>query len=458
MIVSFSKKIHSEGPQASDITSETTVRSEEMLESLVAGPKDNAENEEREMVKVLCADGYWSRLWIVQEIGRARQIEVRFGEIAMSWKAFMVTLHENINEGPLREIFRYLFFFRKLLCDHREALCTEPRDKIYGLVGLAADTTGFHMDYNRTLVEVWADTMKFLNCDGCLSSDHGIHFGELVKSLLIRANSGPLEQALPLNCSQSIPTLCMEDTKNKSPRVFGLRGYVVGCIVAVGPCPTEIVPNMQKADQWDSEILQNFPEGLGEAHRESDELINYLLESKNSELESISFSHISSVSWEKSCNYYRTPEFVYQCNIKQLQPEYSVTSQDISTTAPSSSLFLVKNYYRRETPWKMGIATSQARPGDLVCWISGVSRALLLRKIGSSGNAKVWQVFGTALFTQHLDLDDKTRYAADLTSFDKETMDLEVDAATVYVLLSQIISKQRAESIVNRNIPTERIS
>ncbi|KAF7932568.1 uncharacterized protein EAE98_003867 [Botrytis deweyae] len=299
-----------------------------MLESLVAGPKDNAENEEREMVKVLCADGYWSRLWIVQEIGRARQMEVRFGEIAMSWKAFieMVTLHENINQGPLRlnslllEKYSGTYIFRKLLCDHREALCTEPRDKIYGLVGLAADTIGFHMDYNRTLVEVCADKMVFFNRDGCLSSDHGIHFGELVKSLLIRANSGPLEQALPLNCSQSIPTLCMEDTKNKSPRVFGLQGYVVGCIVAVGPCPTEIVPNMQKADQWDSEISQNFPEGLGEAHRESDELINYLLESKNSELESISFSHMSSVSWKKSCNYYRTPESIYSALLNNYNP------------------------------------------------------------------------------------------------------------------------------------------
>ncbi|KAF7882640.1 uncharacterized protein EAF02_006003 [Botrytis sinoallii] len=56
------ENIQSEGSQASDITSETSVRSEEMLESLVTGPKDNADNEEREMDKELCADGYWSRL------------------------------------------------------------------------------------------------------------------------------------------------------------------------------------------------------------------------------------------------------------------------------------------------------------------------------------------------------------------------------------------------------------
>ncbi|KAF5869646.1 putative het domain protein [Botrytis fragariae] len=403
-----------------------------------------ADNEEREMVKELCADRYWNRLWIIQEIGRARQIEVLFGEIDMSWKAFikLVTLHNNSDEGAwrlnslLREKYSGAHIFRKLLSDHREALCKEPRDKIYGLVGSAADTIGFPMDYDKSLVKVWVDTMKFMNRGGGLSKDDIISVGGLVKSLLIGANSGPLEQALPLNHSQSTLTLCIEDTKNSSPEVFGLKGYVVGCMVAVSPSPTEIVSNMQKADRWDSEILQNFPKELGEAHRENDELTHYILEAKNSELESIAFSHMSSVPWKNSCNYHRTPEFVDECKIKQLQAEYSVASQDISTTAPSSNLFLVKNYYRRETPWKMGIATSLARPGDLVCWISGVSRALLLRQIGKSGNAKVWQVLGTALFTRHLDLNDKTRHVTDLTSFDEETMELEMDASTIYVLLS----------------------
>ncbi|TGO60704.1 hypothetical protein BCON_0033g00160 [Botryotinia convoluta] len=158
------ENIHTEGPQASDITSETTVRSEETLGSLNTESKDSdiliADNEEREMVKELCTDGYWNRLWIIQEIGRVRQIEVRFGEIDMSWKAFIevVILHENSHEGPLRlnsllrEKYSSIHTFRKLLSDHREALCKEPRDKIYGLVGLAADTIGF----TWTTTDLWS--------------------------------------------------------------------------------------------------------------------------------------------------------------------------------------------------------------------------------------------------------------------------------------------------------------
>ncbi|KAM0183703.1 hypothetical protein ACHAPF_000145 [Botrytis cinerea] len=185
----------------------------------------------------------------------------------MSWKAFveMVTSHENCHEGPLRlnslhqEKYSGIHASRKLLSDHQEALCKEPRDKICDLVGLAADTIGCPMDYNKFLIEVWADTMEFWNRE---------------------ANSEPLEQALPLNYFQSLPAIYMEDPEKSHPKVFRLKGYVVGCIVAIGPFPTEILSSMQKADQSDSEILQNFPKDLGEARRENDTLMHHILEAK----------------------------------------------------------------------------------------------------------------------------------------------------------------------------------
>lgn len=157
------------------------------------------------MVKELCTDGYWNRLWIIQEIGLTQQIEVRLNGIAMSWKAFieMITLHENSHEGPLRlnslhqEKYSGIHAFRKLLSDHQEALYKEPKGRIYDLVGLAADTIGFPMDYNKSLIEAWADTIEFWNRGEDLPSDDIISVRRLVKILLTGANSGPLEQALP---------------------------------------------------------------------------------------------------------------------------------------------------------------------------------------------------------------------------------------------------------------------
>lgn len=198
----------------------------------------------------------------------------------------MVTSHENCHEGPLRlnslhqEKYSGIHASRKLLSDHQEALCKEPRDKICDLVGLAADTIGCPMDYNKFLIEVWADTMEFWNRGEDLPSDDIFSVRWLVKSLLTEANSEPLEQALPLNYFQSLPAIYMEDPEKSHPKVFRLKGYVVGCIVAIGPFPTEILSSMQKADQSDSEILQNFPKDLGEARRENDTLMHHILEAK----------------------------------------------------------------------------------------------------------------------------------------------------------------------------------
>ncbi len=36
------------------------------------------------------------------------------------------------------------------LKNHQEALCKEPRDKVYGLIGLALDASGFCMDYQKS--------------------------------------------------------------------------------------------------------------------------------------------------------------------------------------------------------------------------------------------------------------------------------------------------------------------
>ena len=82
----------------------------------------------------------------------------------------------------------------------------------------------------------------------------------------------------------------------------------------------------------------------------------------------------------------------------------------------------------------MGIASSLAQPGDLVCWVHGVERALILRV---TLEENMLQVFGTALFTDDFGLNDKTRHANRLSWFrEVETLALSIDAMTIYVLLA----------------------
>jgi hypothetical protein len=48
----------------------------------------------------------------------------------------------------------------ELLQDFRERNCTDPRDKVYGLLSLAApdEAKAIHVDYNKSVGEVYADT------------------------------------------------------------------------------------------------------------------------------------------------------------------------------------------------------------------------------------------------------------------------------------------------------------
>ncbi|PMD42254.1 hypothetical protein L207DRAFT_553431 [Hyaloscypha variabilis F] len=391
--------------------------------------------EELAMVTELCSDGYWDRLWIIQEIGQAAQIEVCFGILAMDWNAFieMVTLHNSSCEGPLRlnrllqEKYSGSHTLRKLLQDHRKALCKEPRDKIYGLVGLAADAIGFPMDYNKSLIEIWKDTMIFMNGRGLLPDTDIIPFGRLVKSLLIG----------------DTPTI--EDIK--SPQVFEVSGFVVGCILAIGPSTDQIISSLHRADDWVGEIQRNFKSDLGEAHREKDILMRAIQDFDKSQLASMCFSHVSSVRWSIGLEFYAAPSSLvpYQDLIRQAQSRDEVSietkaqaaSKSVQTSANSTShLFLVENSVHRQTPWKMGVASSLAKPGDLVCWIHGITKALILRaNLGE--RAGTVQVFGTALFTEDFKPNSKSPHSSRLYWFTKdETIDIQIDAATIYVLLA----------------------
>jgi hypothetical protein len=407
---------------------------------------------ERAMVTELCSDGYWNRLWIIQEIGRARQSMVCFGALAMGWNAFikMVTLHNSSCDGPLRldrlvqGKYTGSFTLQKLLQDHGKASCKEPRDKIYGLIGLATDACQFPMDYNKSLLEVWTDTMVFMNARSLLLEPDIIPFGGLVKSLLIGNNLGPLKQVLRPYEPQPNSASIIKDSN--SVKVFTLRAAVVGCIVAVGPSTDEIISSLRKADDWAGEIQQNFTTELGAAHRENDILMRSVLDFDETRLTSMCFSHVSNVRW-LYCSRYNTGILVnnyidtirgkqdrYESKIK---PNPEASSTDVQPAAANSSrLFLVVNR-ARNTPCKMGIASSLAQPGDLVCWVSAIERAIVLRVSFNQAGGMYMQGFGTALFTDDFDSTDKARHAARLETFSGwERLEIQIDAATIYVLLA----------------------
>jgi len=408
---------------------------------------------DQELVTELRADGYWDRLWIIQEIGRAHQKEVCFGDIAMDWYAFidMIMSHNGGCDGPLRlhrlvqDKYSGSHTLRNLLQDHQEALCKEPRDKIYGLLGLAADAIEFPVDYGKSLLEVWTDTMEFMNGQQLLSEPEIVPFAMLIKRLLIGNNLRPLRQALQPYERWKDSAHIIKDPK--SPRVFQLQGYVVGCIMAIGPSIAETISSLRKADQWAAEILRNFQRNLGEAHRENDILMRAILENNETNLASLCFSHVSNVPWDDLQGYCNSSKVLktYASTIKEGKSKYSasswaksrVSSHDALPSFRCSHLFLIKNLLHNKTLSKMGIASELAQPGDLVCWIPGVERALTLRVTLREKADALLQVFGTALFSEDFDKNDKEHHDSRLKWFHEEAkFAIRMDAATIFVLLA----------------------
>ena len=120
----------------------------------------------------LCLREYWSRVWIVQEVLLARDINIYCGNDSMSWDAlgeFFESLPIDLNklqEQEIRQSTASKLYWRRrnrryppngpaetllsLLMDYGRCSCTDVRDRVYALLGLAVDQHdghGLQVDY-----------------------------------------------------------------------------------------------------------------------------------------------------------------------------------------------------------------------------------------------------------------------------------------------------------------------
>lgn len=122
-----------------------------------------ASSEERQLAKALLEDGYWDRLWIIQEVAQARVLKVSFGTWDWTWDHLVhfLTVHNIGDAGPLklnrqlREARATGFSICQLFKDHHRACCKDRRDMVYGLVGLAMDVCDLPIDYAKSLIEIF---------------------------------------------------------------------------------------------------------------------------------------------------------------------------------------------------------------------------------------------------------------------------------------------------------------
>jgi hypothetical protein len=123
---------------------------------------------------------WFERMWVVQEVGAAEHVSLQYGELSIYWSSFLKVVHylyyacnipmENISKVTGLEKIRLGYNagkrqpLRDLLWDTRYRHGTDPRDKIYSLLGLMGDPMGrlLQPDYTKSVSEVYSNATHHL--------------------------------------------------------------------------------------------------------------------------------------------------------------------------------------------------------------------------------------------------------------------------------------------------------
>lgn len=132
-------------------------------------------------VHMLLHRPWFRRLWVIQEVARSRSAVVICGSRAVSWDCFARWPFRTLARGEgldydLPGILNYPSGFTptsggdsllQLLYDNRNAFCTDPRDKVFGILGLMEDNSPYLrlIDYHLSVQEVYTQTAANLITD-----------------------------------------------------------------------------------------------------------------------------------------------------------------------------------------------------------------------------------------------------------------------------------------------------
>ncbi|KAM0139211.1 hypothetical protein ACHAO1_003086 [Botrytis cinerea] len=385
---------------------------------------------------IVCSNEYWRRLWIIQEIGKARKLIIFFGQELIDWQRFVETITldwpypawitpEIMEENALSQTVPWNLYYQlrnkydgghklqNLMANHRQALCKEPRDKVYGLVGLATDCyAGFPMDYRKSLYEVWKDTVIFRNYDTRVRQSDILKFGKLVRDSLGGPNITTIDEIAD-DVFLKIPKKSNLEPyfKISNPTVLKVPARLVGRIVHLGPSYVQIMTELSKTAEWRLSIQNHLPDRLQPSVQEESDIFLELLEDLDETGLKIVSTCGSDVSWP--CEYFPGDislpfNKLDKRDIENMPPMRDLTfdtSSERSEIFPAlpvkgARLFLLDKSFENlpvsnDAASNMGLGPSAARVGDYLCEIDGIKKAAVMRRtktklsfIGTAGLAQ----------------------------------------------------------------------
>jgi hypothetical protein len=381
---------------------------------------------------------YWNRVWIVQEIGLARKLAVCTGYGTIQWEDFFSTISrfkEWNNKFLLIETLNEKRAHRHgdsnrletLLEDFWYAKCREPRDKIYGFLGLAHDCEdgSIEADYSKSLFDVYVDVINFFNRQRPLLTDLNgydravkvVRFSRLAQRLLGH-------DLMPIS-------------RMYQPQIVVAVGAVGGTILHMGPTFHELYSSSAAYKEWKRSFGKYYSspadiQTLRQANEAYEEFLFHNLGTATTNVRSINplLFRSAGILLSGGVGSPHTQDDVENIALEvskgnTLNMSIGLGREEplgLSASIPTARLFLGSGLL-------LGLGPTEAAEGDLLCQFDRTNVVAILRREEAKDT---YRLVGSAdLSTGHLEKGMPSRPTADV-----ESMALSMNIRTLYKLTS----------------------
>lgn len=364
--------------------------------------------EEEEYHRALCQKPYWKRVWIVQEIGVAADLELHWDlrprgakklnqliAKSESWDRFFDEtrpsgkLANRATELAKQRVGRHgdAFLLANLIEAGADALCELAHDKIYGFVAIAHDCEdgSFPVDYSKPLWKLYEDFVKFqYKSTKDVAAKSIVHFSHVVLQVLKDVNAPETSWIAPMNPWRC--ETCYGHVEDGS-RLIKITAMFAGDVSILGPSYDDLTGNPRLRRDWNLK-LRECDADPSRLREESETFISQILALDASELRKAA-ANIQSFGWR----------FYYNGTSSRTSRICHPRSVPVETGFGESGLRLFAT-----TEGTIGLIPSYVRKGDMLYrfWNSEVVAVV------RAENNDAWRIVGKGLLAtqEHIgDLD-----------------------------------------------------
>jgi Heterokaryon incompatibility protein (HET) len=353
---------------------------------------------------------YWSRVWIVQEIGLAKKIycfwkQCTGGRVKEEWRVFVDKLEVHASATarlPLKldeqrcRRFGNMNQLEHLLANFADAQCEEPRDKIYGFLGLAHgyQEGRLEVDYSKSLFDLYVDLMTFHHLAKPLDDplppqiDRAMRlagFSRLVQRLF----DGGIENDIKDRATRYTPEHLRTSTKMA-------RGLIEGVIIHLGPSYSSVISSFAATRKWRASLEKHYHSSheLSLLRELDDAYTTALLEMEERDLARVceitspfiegtdTNAFATNTNWTDGDEIYERDSGSFDHWKNSRMSEHEIQADESERTATGVDNAAVPTEPRRflASNLTMGLVPPEARKGDLICrfWDCDVAAVLRL--------------------------------------------------------------------------------